>query len=152
MTASASTRSFPLGAIIGAGALVGLAVVSATLSRTTGIGATRLAPSTAVESRSLNFEDRADGAVVVRDATNGHEIAVFAPGTNGFARGALRGLARERHRNDVGAQPPFLLTRWADGRLSLADPATGRKINLEVFGPTNAAAFVRILSTPGKSS
>jgi putative photosynthetic complex assembly protein len=69
-------------------------------------------------------------------------------GTNGFVRGVLRGLARERRLNDVGAQPPFQLTRWSDGRLSLDDPATGRRIDLVAFGPTNAGAFAQLLTAP----
>ena len=63
---------------------------------------------------------------------------VVAPGTNGFLRGVLRGLARERKLERSAIEPPFRLTRWADGRLSLEDPATGRRIDdLEAFGPTN---------------
>ncbi|MBC7781542.1 MAG: photosynthetic complex assembly protein PuhC, partial [Proteobacteria bacterium] len=33
----------------------------------------------------------------------------------------------------------------ADGRLTLADPATGQRIDLESFGPTNAAVFARLI-------
>ena len=72
-------------------------------------------------------------------------VDVLAPGTNGFVRGVLRGLVRERRADRVGPQPPFRLTRWADGRLSLDDPSTGRHVDLEVFGPTNSGAFAQIL-------
>ncbi len=37
----------------------------------------------------------------------------------------------------MGAETPFRLTRWSDGRLSLDDPATDRHVDLEAFGPTN---------------
>jgi putative photosynthetic complex assembly protein len=57
----------------------------------------------------------------------------------------LRGLARDRRADHVGIAPPFRLTHWANGRLSLDDPSTGRHIDLEVFGPTNAGAFADIL-------
>jgi putative photosynthetic complex assembly protein len=57
----------------------------------------------------------------------------------------LRGLVRERRADHVGPTPPFRLTRWADGRLSLDDPSTGRHVDLEVFGPANAGAFADIL-------
>ncbi len=69
----------------------------------------------------------------------------MAPGTNGFLRGVLRGMVRERRSSDIGAQVPFVLTRWADGRLSITDPAIGRQINLEVFGPTNSSVFAQLL-------
>ncbi len=39
------------------------------------------------------------------------------------------------------ASPPFTLTRWRDGTLSLADEATGRRIDLDAFGPTQAASL-----------
>ena len=77
----------------------------------------------AVQSRTLHFADRNDGAVEVTDADR-HIVAVLPPGTNGFARGVMRGLARARKLEDVGQEPPFVLTRWADGRLSLDDPST----------------------------
>ena len=70
---------------------------------------------------------------------------MLPPGTNGFIRGVLRGLARDRKLQRIGTEPPFRLTRWVDGRLSLDDPATGRRIELGAFGPTNAAAFAGLL-------
>jgi putative photosynthetic complex assembly protein len=73
-------------------------------------------------------------------------VALLAPGTNGFIRGVLRGLARERRQHNVGAEPPFRLTRWDNGHLSLEDPQTGRRIELGSFGPTNAEAFSRLLA------
>ena len=71
---------------------------------------------------------------------------MVAPGTNGFLRGVLRGLAQERLRQDAGAATPFVLTRWSDGRLSLTDPVTGRSVYLEAFGPSNVALFAALLA------
>jgi hypothetical protein len=34
----------------------------------------------------------------------------------------------------------------AVARLTLADPATGERVDLESFGPTNAAAFAQLLT------
>jgi putative photosynthetic complex assembly protein len=98
----------------------------------------------AAEAVAISFEDRADGAVVVR-TEDGAERAVLAPGTNGFIRGVLRGLARERRMNGKGADTPFHLVLRVDGRLALADPATGRTLDLGAFGHTNADAFARLL-------
>ena len=41
---------------------------------------------------------------------------------------------------------PFELIARADGRLTLIDTATEARIDLESFGPTNAAVFARLLT------
>lgn len=147
--ATAVVHHVPRGAILGAGGLVAFAILAAAAGRIGGLAPSEVPVSTPVESRALLFEDRADGAVVVRGAApgDGGEVAVLDPGTNGFVRGVMRGLARDRriHERDADRGTPFVLTRWADGRLSLGDEATGRSIELESFGPTNAAAFARLL-------
>jgi putative photosynthetic complex assembly protein len=71
---------------------------------------------------------------------------VFAPGTNGFVRGALRGLVRERKRRLIGPETPFLLVRRGDGRLQLEDRATGAVVDLAAFGPSNIEPFRRLMS------
>lgn len=138
-------RSLPRGALVGAAGLVALSLAGAAYGRLGGQSAT-LAPAAAVaDSRSLLFADRADGAVVISEA-DGSPVTVVAPGTNGFLRGVLRGLAQERLRQDAGEATPFVLTRWSDGRLSLADPVTGRSVYLEAFGPSNVAPFAALLA------
>ncbi len=93
--------------------------------------------------RALHFEDRPDGSIAVREAPSGREIARME-GEQGFARGVLRTLAHARQRRGLGPQEPFTLTGHANGRLTLADPATGERIDLESFGPTNFAVFARL--------
>jgi putative photosynthetic complex assembly protein len=149
MSEAVHTQLFPRGALIAAAALVGLAIVAAGVGRVSGIGVTRMPAAAPVLARALHFTDRDDGAVVVSD-TDGRTVAVLDPGTNGFARGALRGLARTRKLEDIGAAAPFILTRWADGRLSLEDPSTKQQINLEAFGATNSAVFARLLTGEGR--
>jgi putative photosynthetic complex assembly protein len=105
-----------------------------------------------VESRALRFEDRQDGSILVYDAESKEPFEVIAPQTNGFLRGTLRGLARGRKLSGIGSHPPFELTRWADGRLSLRDPTTARDISLEPFGPTNIAVFKRLLTLKANAS
>ena len=100
-----------------------------------------------VQQAQLRFEDRSDGAVLIYDALDGRLTYTVPPGTNGFLRGVMRGLVRDRRADHIGSTPPFRLTRWADGRLSLDDPSTGRHIDLEVFGPMNAGAFAAILQS-----
>jgi putative photosynthetic complex assembly protein len=131
--------------LTGAGVLLGLSLAMVGIARITGYEPAKPAQSVVVESRDLRFVDRSDGAVLVYANPGDRLIDVLQPGTNGFVRGVLRGLVRERRADHVGAAPPFRLTRWADGRLSLDDPSTGRHVDLEVFGPTNAGAFAQIL-------
>ncbi len=97
--------------------------------------------------RSLRFTDGADGSVLISDASTGQPVATIVPGAEqgGFIRGVLRGLARERHLHGIGAEPPFTLTRWADGSLSLVDEGTGRSVDLGGFGADNSAAFAALL-------
>ncbi len=141
----------PKPALVSAALLVGFTVLAVTVARLTGLGGTEPLVSVPVESRDLRFEDRADGAVAVIDSTALREVAVLAPGSNNFIRGALRGLVRERKRQDIGMQPAFRLTRWADGRLTIEDPATARTIDLGAFGPTNAQSFAMLLEGQGGS-
>jgi putative photosynthetic complex assembly protein len=131
--------------LIGAGLLIALSLLAASVSRYTGID-TYPPTAAAVASRDLRFEDRPDGAVNIINAEDGSTLEVLVPGTGGFLRATLRGLARERRREDVGAAPPFRLTGYADGRLTLTDPTTGRRVDLEAFGPANVQAFSRLLT------
>lgn len=145
MSASVEDRVLPRGALIGAAALVGASLVLVIGARLTGYQPDQPAPSSVVASSNLRFLDRPDGAIAVYAVPDGRLVDTLAPGTNGFVRGVLRGLARDRRADHVSSEPPFRLTRWADGRLSLDDPSTGRHVDLEVFGPTNSAAFAEIL-------
>lgn len=99
---------------------------------------------------TLNFEDRSNGDVAVIDPGNRLEIARYV-GEQGFVRGALRALARERKRSLFGPEHPFELTGYVNGRVTLRDPSTGMRLNLESFGPENAAMFSRLqFATPAK--
>ena len=82
------------------------------------------------------------------DAKLREQIALVAPASNGFLRGAVRGLVRERKLQSLGTEVPFTLAALADGRLVLHDAATGHEIDLASFGSTNAAVFSKLL-VPG---
>lgn len=99
----------------------------------------------ALLERSLRFEDRPDGSIAVLDTRSGQALPSIE-GESGFVRGTLRGLARERKRQGVAQDDPFHLIGRADGRLTLEDRATGRRVDLESFGPTNASAFAALLT------
>jgi len=134
----------PRGALLAIGGVLLASVVAVAAVRLSGV-TIREPDEAAVAMRELRFEDRADGSVIVIDAPSQTVIHTMV-GENGFFRGALRGLARERKRNGLGSEQPFQLIGRADGRLTLVDPATGQRIDLESFGPTNAAVFARFMT------
>lgn len=149
-TSAPDGRAFPRGPLLGAAALIAIALASAAAGRHLGVTGTAPDEAAAVSVRSLRFEDRPDGGVTILDASDGRQVDVAAAGTNGFLRATLRGLARERRLRGVtaGAEAPFRVSAWADGRVTLDDPATGRRLELAAFGQTNEAAFARLLATP----
>jgi putative photosynthetic complex assembly protein len=145
MLITAENSPFPRGVLIGAGTLLAFTLIMAGIARHSGYYKRDLPVSAPVESRMLRFEDRSDGAVTVLDTQENRLIAVLAPGTNGFARGVMRGLARFRKRGEIGDTPSFKLTHWSDGRVSLEDPTTNRTIELDAFGETNVGVFAKLL-------
>ncbi|HEX2942422.1 MAG TPA: photosynthetic complex assembly protein PuhC [Rhodopila sp.] len=142
---------FPRAVLFAAGGVIALSIATAAIGRLTGAGDT--APtSKAVISRNLLFRDRANGAVAVYDAAHpAAPIETIAPETNGFLRATMRGLAQQRLRQDASRAVPFRLTGWADGRLTLSDPTTGRSVDMEAFGHTNEAVFVHLLTAKAGS-
>ena len=139
----------PPSVVVAAGLLMLFTIVVAGVSRYTGAYHIAMPPSAVVASRDLLFADQRDGGVLVTDATTGARVALVEPKTGGFLRGIMRGLVREHRLNDQVAGSAFRLTRWADGRLSIADPATGESFVLGAFGPTNEAAFSVLLPNQG---
>lgn len=140
--------ALPLGALA---ALVLASVLGVAAVRLSGVSPQQQADASTVSLRQLRFEDGTDGSIAVRDAVSGALLDTIAPGTNGFLRSTMRGLVRERKRQGLGPGQPFELLGRADGRLTLVDPGTGRRIDLESFGPSNAAVFARLLpaTSPG---
>jgi putative photosynthetic complex assembly protein len=94
--------------------------------------------------RALRFVDQADGAVVAVDNHSGKQVQRFE-GEQGFLRGTLRAMVRERRMRGLGAELPFELMLHHDGRLTLHDPSTGTRIALESFGATNTRVFAGLL-------
>jgi putative photosynthetic complex assembly protein len=138
----------PLFAAIG---LVIFSLVAVTLVRITGAGNSPFPDAQAIEVKEFRFQDRPDGGISVYDAQDNRLVQIYAPGSNGFVRGVLRGLSRERKRQGIGPDQPFRLTGRADGRLTLEDPSTGRRVDLESFGAINAVVFARLLNSGNKT-
>lgn len=141
-----SQAAFPRPVLVVAGTIIVLTIGIAAAGRLT--GAANSAPtSVPVASRELLFRDQPNGGVAVYDAANAaRPIDMIAPATNGFLRATVRGLARQRLRQAADREVPFRLTGWADGRLTLEDPTTGRKVEMEAFGATNEAVFAHLLT------
>lgn len=101
--------------------------------------------ATAVQWRTLRFSDTADHGIAVHDAAT-HALLDTLQGEQGFVRGVLRAMTRERRLRGVSERTAaFELAISADGRLTLRDPATDLTLDLRAFGPTNAGAFARLL-------
>jgi putative photosynthetic complex assembly protein len=109
---------------------------------------TREADAQAVITKQLRFEDRSDGSIAVISASDGRVVKVIE-GEAGFVRGILRAMARERRIKEVNQTIPFELIARADGRLTLLDPATGNRIDLESFGKDNVIEFAVLLKPQG---
>jgi putative photosynthetic complex assembly protein len=143
-------ESFPRGALIAAASVVAFSLIATTAARLVGRGPSD-APVMSAEAQSvdLRFVDEPNGSVSVHDGHDDRLVASLAPGTNGFVRGVMRGLAHDRKRRGIGSAPPFRLSVWRDGRLLLQDTATGRLIDLDAFGSSNKDAFVQLLHGDG---
>lgn len=145
MPGASTSNPLPRPALYGVAAVLAFTVLAVMIGRGEGVGLTELPPGVPLASVDFAAEDQPDGSIVMRDAADRHVITTIRPGEDGFIRGTLRGLAQARQRAGLGREAPFRLTRFEDGRLALEDGATGRKVPLEAFGPTNALAFARLL-------
>jgi putative photosynthetic complex assembly protein len=125
------------------GGLLLLTLAAATWQSQVGGGPVAAEATSVQWQRSLRFEDLPNGDIAVLDASTQREVARFQ-GEQGFLRGSLRALARERQRSGMGSQAPFELSGHVDGRITLRDTATGQRIALESFGPTNSAVFAQL--------
>ena len=135
--------TFPRWVLMCGGGVIAFSLISVGLVRLTGNGPDQR-PAPATQERQLRFEDRPDGSIAITDARSGEPVS-SVQGEQGFVRGALRALARERKARGLGAEQPFQLIARPDGRLTLIDPVTDQRIDLESFGPTNAGKFASLL-------
>jgi putative photosynthetic complex assembly protein len=126
--------------------IAGVSVAAAALVRF--VGAPIREPDAAAQTtRLIRFADGPEGSILVVDAISGRTLVQWA-GERGFERGALRALSRERKRRKMPLEEPFELIGRSDGRLTLVDPSTRERLDLESFGPTNAQVFAQLLRAP----
>lgn len=144
--------SVPKPVLLGAGAMLVLSIGIAAAARQSQLAAPVVPTAPPLEVLEARFEDRPDGAISVVEASTGREVSLLPPQSNGFIRGVLRGMFRTRKLESKPREPAFRITREADGRLLLVDPETGRRVDLDSFGPSNSASFAQLLAaakTPG---
>ncbi len=136
--------TFPRWVLWATAALLAFTLVAVALVRVTGNGPDQLAEATKAE-RLLRFEDSPNGGVAVIDGVTG-QLLTTVMGEQGFFRGAIRALTRDRISRKIGSEQPFKLMSRSDGRLTLFDPVSGQSIDLESFGSENAAIFAPFLT------
>ncbi len=146
-TAGRAPRSRPVLAIV---VLLMLAIVVGIVAKVSAARKQTLPQAVSASAdirqlRVLRFDDAPDGSVAAIDMSTGQLVQRFE-GEQGFLRGTLRAMVRERRLHGIGAGQPFELILLHDGRLTLHDPATGLDIALESFGATNTGVFARLLN------
>lgn len=99
----------------------------------------------AAQERPLKFFDEPDGTVRVEDGASREVLARFGEGDGGFIRATVRSLVHQRRIRNIGPEVPFTLTEWQNGNLTLADPVTGRSVEVSSFGPDNRAVYQNLL-------
>jgi putative photosynthetic complex assembly protein len=147
-----STGSYADKGIAALAVVVLISVLAVALARMSGYEPVAPDNGTVIASCRLGFEDAASGAVIVFDWDSGATLEELAPGEGSFVRGVLRSLVRERRSRGLSADQPFRITRFSNGSLTLQDKSTGRRIELQAFGPSNAEAFARLLDASGAAS
>ncbi|MFQ3594934.1 MAG: photosynthetic complex assembly protein PuhC [Sphingomonadaceae bacterium] len=99
-----------------------------------------------VSERILVFRDQSNGTLAIYEGQAPEPFATIAGGSNeGFVRGVIRSMGRERRMKGVGPEAPYHLRLWSDGRLSLEDLGTGRTVELDSFGADNRLSFLKLL-------
>jgi putative photosynthetic complex assembly protein len=145
--ASSHDPRIPRPVLYAAGAMIAVSLTLAAVARPRLVAEQARPRPQPLETMTLSFEDQADGSVAVIDAATGKPFTSIPPESNGFVRGVLRGMNRERKLESLGKDARFQLSREQNGRLFIEDQQTHVRIDLTAFGPDNAAAFARLLQS-----
>lgn len=101
----------------------------------------REVPRVSLELRMVAAGD----TVSVLDNTTGREIDRLVGDQSGFLRTMIRVIRRDLGPIQDINSIPFRIDAWHDHRVTLEDLASGRRVDLRAFGPTNAEVFIRWL-------
>ena len=142
----APERPIPPAIIIG-GALVMAVSLLAVSSARMGVAPRQTRP---VDVAVASYDFRvaapdASGIETVLSARDGARVAPLSRRGDDFLPSLVETLRQERVLKGVSGAQPFRLLRFADGRVSLEDLATGRELNLESFGSVNEANAGRLI-------
>jgi putative photosynthetic complex assembly protein len=148
-TLAQTPQLFPRKALFILGAALAVSLAAVAWARYTGLNPREPDAATVVERRLAFVEEQQ--AIVVRDVGSGQTLATLQ-GEQGFVRGVLRSFARERKRRSLPLDTPLNLLARADGRLTLQDPSTTHRIDLEAFGADNVAVFARWVPAVNKGT
>lgn len=151
MVAITIQGGFPRAALVGLGVMVAGTIALAGITHATNAEHVTMPPSSPVAAIDLAFRDLPDGGITVTDAATGRLVSTVAPQSGHFLRGIMRALVLGHRRAGEPDGMPFRLTRWADGRLTIADPSTRESFELEAFGSTNEKVFADFLGKPGET-
>ncbi|MEM9383737.1 MAG: photosynthetic complex assembly protein PuhC [Pseudomonadota bacterium] len=99
----------------------------------------------ALQERHVVFIDEADGTLLVVDVDTDRTIRRVPSEEEAFMRALVRAVERDRYAHSVEAGLPITISAREDGDLLLIDETTGLLYHLRAFGPTNLAAFARLL-------
>lgn len=145
-------RPFPRGVLIAVASLLSFTIIMIAIARLTGVMMPQAPVTAEVQGRDIAFLEQLDGSMKVTDAQTGELLQTLPPGSEGFIRGVLRSMARQRKGYDAALSVPFRLARRANGELTLEDPVTGILMDLRAFGETNQAAFAVLIPEQGRGS
>ncbi len=102
----------------------------------------------ATQTRVLQVEDSAQGAVTVRDAQTGENITTYQRGEGSFFRATLRTLVHDRLHKGLSLEGNFRLETHSGNQLFLIDEVSGKALPMNAFGPANTAVFAALMSNP----
>jgi putative photosynthetic complex assembly protein len=139
-------RPFPRGVLIAVASLIGFTILAIAIARLSGYDPSQAPASPEVAVRDLRFVEVGEGNIAVYDDATGELLETLPPESDGFIRGVLRTLIRERRMHGVDPDGPYRLSLRENGRFTLDDPTTDFFIDLRAFGLTNEAAVGRFLS------
>ena len=98
-------------------------------------------------SERIVVRDLDNGAVGIFHAESGAAIVRYESGQGAFVRTIFRRLVRDRRVQEVSAEPVFILYTLADGDITVEDPSTKSRIQLDAFGEPNAEHFRQMLDS-----
>ena len=138
-------EQFPKAALYGAAAVIFTSLALVTTARLTGYMENVDPGGTQAFTRDVIFKTSDNGIIAIEDAATGRPLGEFPVSENRFVRVVMSSLKFERDGANAADNSPYRIVRWEDGRVSVADPVSGRSIELAAFGRNQVATFENLL-------